>query len=93
MTSIAYLGPRGTFTEEALLSMTVSRGAELHALPSATAAIDAVRTADVDYALVAIENAIECTVAGTLERRAGGGPLVIVPEAVVPVRCALLALP
>ena len=32
MTSIAYLGPRGTFTEEALMSMPVSEGAELRAL-------------------------------------------------------------
>ena len=35
MTSIAFLGPRGTFTEAALLSMTVSQGADL--LPYATA--------------------------------------------------------
>ena len=93
MTSIAYLGPRGTFTEEALLSMTVSRGAELHALPSATAAIDAVRTADVDYALVAIENSIEGTVTGTLDPLAVGEPLVIVDEVVIRVRFALLVRP
>ncbi len=93
MTSIAYLGPRGTFTEEALLSMTVSRGAELHALPSATAAIDAVRTADVDYALVAIENSIEGTVTGTLDQLAVGEPLVIVDEVVIRVRFALLVRP
>ena len=93
MTSIAYLGPRGTFTEEALLSMTVSRGADLRALPSANAAVDAVRTGDVDYALVAIENSIEGTVTGTLDQLAVGEPLVITDEVVIRVRFALLVRP
>ena len=93
MTSIAYLGPRGTFTEEALLSMAVSQGADLHALPSANAAVDAVRTGDVDYALVAIENSIEGTVTGTLDQLAVGEPLVITDEVVIRVRFALLVRP
>lgn len=93
MTSIAYLGPRGTFTEEALLSMAVSQGAELVALSSANAAIDAVRAGEVDHALVAIENSIEGTVTGTLDQLAVGDPLVIVDEVVIRVRFALLARP
>lgn len=93
MTSIAYLGPRGTFTEEALLSMPVSQGADLRALPSANTAVDAVRTGEVDYALVAIENSIEGTVTGTLDQLAVGEPLVITDEVVIRVRFALLVRP
>ena len=59
VTSIAYLGPRGTFTEEALRSMAVSEGAELRPLATAEAVLDAVRSGEVDHGLVAIENSIE----------------------------------
>jgi prephenate dehydratase len=93
MTSIAYLGPRGTFTEEALLTMPVSRGADLRALASASAAVDAVRLGEVDHALVAIENSIDGSVTGTLDQLAVGEPLVITDEVVIRVRFALLVRP
>lgn len=93
MTTIAYLGPRGTFTEEALRSMPVSADADLRPLPSASSVLDAVREGDVDLALVAIENSVEGGVTGTLDELAAGEPLVIVDEVVLRVRFALMARP
>ncbi|MBI1377899.1 MAG: prephenate dehydratase [Frankiales bacterium] len=91
--TIAYLGPRGTFTEEALRSMPVSADADLRPLPSASSVLDAVRDGDVDLALVAIENSVEGGVTGTLDELAAGEPLVIVDEVVLRVRFALMARP
>ena len=89
--SIAYLGPRGTFTEEALRAMSVSDGAELRPLATAEAVLDAVRSGEVDRGLVAIENSIEGGVTATLDDLASGDPLVIVDEVVIRVRFALMA--
>ena len=91
--SIAYLGPRGTFTEEALRAMPVSGGAELRPLATAEAVLDAVRSGAVARGLVAIENSIEGGVTATLDNLASGEPLVIVDEVVIRVRFALLARP
>ena len=93
MSSIAYLGPRGTFTEEALRAMPVSQGAELRPLATAEGVLDAVRSGQVDRGLVAIENSIEGGVNATLDNLAGGDPLVIVDEVVIRVRFALLVRP
>jgi len=91
--SIAYLGPRGTFTEEALRSMPVSEGAELRPLATAEGVLDAVRSGEVALGLVAIENSIEGGVTATLDDLAGGEPVVIVDEVVIRVRFALLVRP
>jgi len=93
VTAIAYLGPRGTFTEQALLSMTASADADLRPYPTAAAVLDAVRSGEVESALVAIENSIEGGVTGTLDDLASGEPLVIVDEVVIRVRFALVARP
>ncbi|MFN8167998.1 MAG: prephenate dehydratase [Candidatus Nanopelagicales bacterium] len=93
MTSIAYLGPRGTFTEQALRAMPVSDGADLRPLATAEAVLDAVRTGEADRGLVAIENSIEGGVTATLDNLASGERLVIVDEVVIRVSFALLARP
>ena len=93
MTSIAFLGPRGTFTEAALLSMTVSQGADLLPYATAPAVIEAVRSGTVDSGLVAIENSIEGAVTGTVDELAAGDELVIVDEVVIAVRFALMVKP
>ena len=93
MTSIAYLGPRGTFTEQALRAMPVSASAELTALATAEAVLDAVRAGETDLGLVAIENSIEGGVTATLDNLASGDRLVIVDEVVIRVSFALLARP
>jgi prephenate dehydratase len=64
---IAYLGPRGTFSEDALRAAVGDE--DIDAVPSATVydAILAVREGDVDRALVPFENSIEGAVAATLD--------------------------
>ncbi|HEX6585815.1 MAG TPA: prephenate dehydratase [Solirubrobacterales bacterium] len=64
---IAYLGPRGTFSEDAL-SVAVG-GQQVDALPAASVyeAIVAVERGDADRALVPFENSIEGAVSATLD--------------------------
>lgn len=64
---VAYLGPRGTFTEDAL--MEAAAGAEVEAVPAASvyAAIVAVEAGEADRAFVPFENSIEGPVRATLD--------------------------
>ena len=91
MTSIAFLGPRGTFAEAALLAMPQSSGADLVPCATVSIALDAVRSGEVTHALVPIENSVEGSVTSTLDELATGEPLVIVDEVAIPVRFALMA--
>lgn len=93
MTTIGYLGPRGTFAEAALRSMDIAAGAELVACGSVQAALDAARSGEVDMALVPIENSVEGSVSVTLDELANGARLVIVDEVALPVEFALMAKP
>jgi prephenate dehydratase len=93
VSSIAYLGPRGTFAEAALRAMTVSESAELAPYRSVTEALDAVRAGHVTHALVPIENSVEGSVPSTLDELGTGEPLVIVDEQAIPVRFTLMARP
>jgi prephenate dehydratase len=89
----AYLGPAGTFTETALRSLPAAARAEL--LPCATVpyALDLVRDADVDGAVVPIESSVEGSISVTLDELAVGEPLMITREMTVPVQFALLGRP
>lgn len=64
---VAYLGPAGTFSEEAL--RIAADGAEFEPVPTATihAAVEAVERGDAELALVPFENSIEGTVRPTLD--------------------------
>jgi prephenate dehydratase len=64
--AVAYLGPRGSFAEAAVLAWPGSSGAELLPSTSVPAALEAVRGDVVDYALVPIENSVEGSVSATL---------------------------
>ena len=89
----AYLGPQGTFTEAALLTMPASSGAELFPAESVRVALDLVRDGSVTGALVPIENSVEGSVSATVDELAHGEPLQIVDEVAIPVTFALLAQP
>ncbi|NCV77188.1 MAG: prephenate dehydratase, partial [Actinobacteria bacterium] len=92
MTTYAYLGPIGTFTEAAL--RTISKDSDsLLPFSNVTAALDAVRLGKADRALVPIENSVEGVVARTLDELAIGEPLVIYGEVTLPVIFALMVLP
>lgn len=87
---IAYLGPRGTFCEAALLTMPAYQSAEHVPSVSVQAAIDAVRADEADAALIPIENSVEGSVSVTLDELANGKRLVIVDEVALPVRFAVM---
>lgn len=64
MTKIAYLGPAGTFTEQAVWKFDLP-DPELVAVDSPAAALQAVRAGEVEYAVVAIENSVDGAVTST----------------------------
>jgi len=65
---VAYLGPPGTFTEDALGAATAgSDGVEPAAYPSIYAAVAAVASGEAERALVPFENSIEGAVRSTLD--------------------------
>ena len=90
---VAYLGPAGTFSEDALLA---AAGEEAEAVPKPTIfdAIQAVAGGEVDRALVPFENSIEGAVRATLDALAFDVEgVAIVGEHDHPVRHALIARP
>jgi prephenate dehydratase len=90
-TRFSYLGPEGTFAEQALRTIPAAeRGTRLPARNIAEA-LDAVRAGDADAALVPMENSIGGAVAETLDELATGEPLVITREVVIPVEFVLAA--
>jgi prephenate dehydratase len=93
MKKIAFLGPRGTFTEAALLELPSAKDAVLTPYPTVTAVLDAVRNNEVDAALVPLENSVEGSVSQTLDELASGEPLVIVDEVAINVKFSLMARP
>jgi prephenate dehydratase len=92
MSTYAYLGPVGTFTEAALKKITQSSDTRTP-YANVTAALDAVRSGAAEYALVPIENSVEGVVARTLDELATGDPLVIAGEVTLPVSFALMVRP
>ena len=88
-----YLGPAGTFSEAALLSVEGAAEAERAASNSVPQALSALRRGDADAAMVPIENSVEGGVTATLDAIAAGGDLRIVAEVLVPIRFILVARP
>lgn len=92
MSTYAYLGPVGTFTEAALRKVTTTDDS-LIPYANVTAALNAVRDGETTFALVPIENSVEGVVARTLDELATGEPLVISGEVTLPVTFALMGRP
>ncbi len=88
---IAYLGPAGTFTEQALMSQPDLAAGELIPLPKFVDVLDATSAGDVDQGFVAIENAIEGTVNVTLDALAFDHNLLIQREVVLDIKLNLIA--
>src|SRR2546423_359227 len=88
-TRFVYLGPEGTFSEQALLTVpAAAKGVRMPAR-SVPEAIEAVRNGDADAALVPLENSIGGQVGVTLDELVNGSPLVITREVVLPVEFVL----
>ena len=90
---IGFLGPRGTFTEEALRSDASLSAAELRPMRSFVHVLDGVASGQVDYGFVAIENSIEGTVSITMDQLVFEQDLIIVGEVVIPVTQNLVGPP
>jgi prephenate dehydratase len=89
---ISYLGPAGTFTEDALREAMGDADAEIVPAPNVYDAIRAVDSGSADRALVPFENSIEGAVRSTLDTLAFDTPSVtIVGEHDHPIRHNLIA--
>ena len=88
---IAFLGPFGTFTEQALRQVAPEE-AELIPLTSPPLAMKAVREGRADWAVVPIENSIEGGVNATLDALADYPQLVIRAEMLVPITMKQMTL-
>lgn len=88
----AFLGPRGTFSEDAALSYAGSDG-ELLAMGSIPALVAAVETGLATNAVLPIENSIEGSISTTLDLLIHETQLKIGAELVVPVRLYLITVP
>ncbi|SFJ45357.1 prephenate dehydratase [Streptosporangium canum] len=91
MPKLAYLGPEGTFTEEALRILAPQ--AERLPRANVSAALDAARRGEADGAVVPLENSLEGAITTTLDEFAWGEPLLITAELLLPVEFSLLARP
>src|SRR5690606_35463551 len=91
MTQLGYLGPPGTFGEQAAL--LYSDGAELVPLASNGAVVLAVRDGIVDQGIVPIENSLEGAVNETLDTLLTAEGVSICAELVIPVDQNLIAAP
>lgn len=88
---IAYLGPPGTFTEEAAL--LYDEAAQLIPFPSIPAVAVAVDSGMADEGVVAIENSIEGSVTDTLDLLIHESRVLIRKELVLPIEHRLLVKP
>jgi prephenate dehydratase len=90
MTTIAYLGPPGTFSEEAAIAYD-GPGAEHLPLASIPAVVTAVETGAATVGVLPIENVLEGSVTTTLDLLIHETDLRIAGETVIPIRHYLVA--
>jgi prephenate dehydratase len=89
---VGYLGPEGTFTEEALLESAAPGAVEPVPLPSIPDTVAALRAGEVDWAVVPIENSLEGSISVTLDLLAGrAADVEVVGETQLSVRHSLIA--
>jgi len=88
--TVGYLGPPGTFTEEALMSQPDLGRAELVAFSSIGDVLAATEAEQVDLGFVPIENSIEGTQRETLDALVFQHRLLIQREVVIPVHMQLV---
>jgi len=90
---VGFLGPPGTFTEQALLTQGDLAGGDLRPLDSIPDVLAAVTAGTIDYGFVPLENAIEGTVNLTLDLLAFDHDLLIQREVVFNIQMCLLGVP
>jgi prephenate dehydratase len=90
---VAYFGPTGTFTEEALLTQADYAAAALYPLATITDVFESVERGAVDLGFVPIENGIEGTVPVTVDGLIFDFDLFIQREVVLDIHLHLMAAP
>lgn len=90
---IGYLGPAGTFTEQALFTQADLCAGELVPMASIPEVLAAATDGSIDAGFVPIENAIEGTVADTQDGLVHTHDLLVQREVVIPVSLHLLVVP
>ena len=90
---LGFLGPVGTYTEEAALLYTGDRDFDLQPFPSIPAVGSAVISGIASKGVVPIENSLEGSVNFTLDLLIGQPDLSIQQEVVVPIEHYLMAKP
>ncbi len=89
---VGYLGPEGTFTEEALLASAREQAVAPVPLASIYETVAALRRGEVEWAIAPIENSLDGSVAVTLDLLADeAGDVKIVGEALLAVHHSLIA--
>ena len=96
--TVAYLGPQGTFTEQALIAFA-ERGffgvpiedIELYPVDSPAVGLEAVRNGDAAYAVVAIENSVDGAVTPTFDALADQGGVQIFGETDIGIAFSIMA--
>src|SRR6188508_3258703 len=88
-TRFVYLGPEGTFTEQALRSIPAAEHGIRTPARSVPEALEAVRSGTADAALVPLENSVGGAVPVTLDELITGSPLMITREVLLPVEFVL----
>ncbi len=89
---IGYLGPEGTFTQEALRTQSDLNGLDLIPYSSIAILLEAVQDDQIEMGFVPIENSIEGTVAVTIDSLIFDCDLVIVREVVHNIHLQLLGI-
>jgi prephenate dehydratase len=90
---IGYLGPAGTFAEQALLTQPDLAVLEIVALPTIADVLGATAAGEVDLGFTPIENAIDGSVTVALDLLAFEHSLLIEREVVIPVSMNLMVNP
>ncbi|MFC8845652.1 MULTISPECIES: prephenate dehydratase [unclassified Micromonospora] len=92
-TRFVYLGPEGTFAEQALRTVPAAERSTRTPARSVGEALESVRAGEADAALVPLENSIGGAVGVTLDELAEGDPLVVTREVILSVEFVLGARP
>jgi len=90
---VGYLGPRGTFSEEAATRYYAHQEIEMVAFPTIYDVLDEVQAGHVDTAIVPIENTIEGSINMTLDCLSESPDLFVQGEIILSVSQHLLGLP